>query len=313
MISRIISNIFKRKYFREIIAILFFIFLSCNVLAQVIDTVDYFPLNFGNMYHYYHTGDCPPSSIRYFFSIGWVKYNDTVIINEKKYFCITRLYWGLDTVRKDEAGNLLYHYKDNDEIFYKINASEGEQWQCTLPGTDYQPGTVTLTMKSRNDTVITHAGIFTNCLRIGFRGPGAFDSKTHWLAPNIGLIAQCLDEPDILYEAILKGVNYPITNISNVRNPINSFNIFQNYPNPFNPTTIIKYTIKENSTVTLKVYDVLGREVSTLINGNKESGSYSVSFDGKNLSSGIYFYRLEAIPNNGGNKVTIQKSMMLMK
>jgi hypothetical protein len=104
-----------------------------------------------------------------------------------------------------------------------------------------------------------------------------------------------------------------INSIEEKNEVINFFMIYQNYPNPFNPTTTINYTIKGNSIVTLKVYDVLGREVSTLINGNKESGSYSVSFDGKNLSSGIYFYRLEAIPNNGGNKVTIQKSMMLMK
>jgi hypothetical protein len=100
--------------------------------------------------------------------------------------------------------------------------------------------------------------------------------------------------------------------IMNVIEDNNSILIL-NYPNPFNPSTTINYTIKDNSFVSLKVYDVLGREISTLVNGNKEMGSYSVTFDGKNLSSGIYFYRLEAIPIDGGKKITIQKSMLLMK
>jgi aminopeptidase N len=68
----------------------------------------------------------------------------------------------------------------------------------------------------------------------------------------------------------------------------------QNYPNPFNPITIIKYEIFETGLVTLKVYDVLGREVATLVNEEKLSGSYEIKFDGSDLSSGVYFYKLQA-------------------
>ncbi len=72
------------------------------------------------------------------------------------------------------------------------------------------------------------------------------------------------------------------------------FSLEQNYPNPFNPITKIKYQIPELSFVTIKVYDVLGSEVITLVNEEKPVGSYEVEFDGKDLTSGVYFYRLQA-------------------
>jgi hypothetical protein len=71
-------------------------------------------------------------------------------------------------------------------------------------------------------------------------------------------------------------------------------NLAQNYPNPFNPSTTIKYSIPKQSNVTIKVFDVLGREVTTLVNKEQSQGNYEVDFDGTKLSSGIYFYRLQA-------------------
>ena len=68
----------------------------------------------------------------------------------------------------------------------------------------------------------------------------------------------------------------------------------QNYPNPFNPTTVISSQLPVNSYVTLKVYDVLGREVATLIDNDLPAGEYSIPFDGKDLSSGVYIYCLRA-------------------
>lgn len=72
------------------------------------------------------------------------------------------------------------------------------------------------------------------------------------------------------------------------------FALEQNYPNPFNPTTIIKYEIPQNGFVSLKVYDILGKEVALLENGIENAGRYEVKFDGSNLSSGVYFYRIQA-------------------
>jgi hypothetical protein len=86
-----------------------------------------------------------------------------------------------------------------------------------------------------------------------------------------------------------------------------SFEISQNYPNPFNPSTSIQFKIPENSFVTLKVYNVLGKEVATLLNEEKNAGLYEVTFDATDFSSGIYFYKIEA-----GNFVATKK-MILMK
>jgi hypothetical protein len=72
-----------------------------------------------------------------------------------------------------------------------------------------------------------------------------------------------------------------------------TFTLFANYPNPFNPSTKIRYAIPQNSSVTLKVFDLHGREIVTLVNERKAPGSYEVTFDASNLSSGVYFYQLK--------------------
>jgi hypothetical protein len=84
------------------------------------------------------------------------------------------------------------------------------------------------------------------------------------------------------------------------------FALFQNFPNPFNPTTKINYEIPKLSFVTLNVYNVLGSEVTTLVNEKKAPGTYVVEFDGSNLSSGIYFYRMQA-----GDYVETKKMVLL--
>lgn len=85
-----------------------------------------------------------------------------------------------------------------------------------------------------------------------------------------------------------------------------SFKLEQNFPNPFNPATVIKYEIAEESDVSLRVYDVLGNIVAELVNEKKPSGSYTVDFNGVNLSSGFYVYVLRA-----GNFVQSRKMLLI--
>jgi hypothetical protein len=80
----------------------------------------------------------------------------------------------------------------------------------------------------------------------------------------------------------------------------------QNYPNPFNPVTTIEFTLKENSIVSLKVFDILGREVMTIINEMLEEGIHQVEFNGSDLKSGIYFYEMQA-----GNFSDVKKFILL--
>ena len=91
------------------------------------------------------------------------------------------------------------------------------------------------------------------------------------------------------------------------------FELSQNYPNPFNPSTSIRYSISQNSFVKLAVYDMLGREVNLLVSGVREQGSYSVEFNGSNLPSGVFMYRLEIWPNDASKSLLFVKKLMLLK
>ncbi|MFA5403866.1 MAG: T9SS type A sorting domain-containing protein [Ignavibacteria bacterium] len=100
-----------------------------------------------------------------------------------------------------------------------------------------------------------------------------------------------------------------ITGISgNNYNVPNNYSLFQNYPNPFNPNTKIEFNIKEKGLVTLKVYNILGKEISTLVNKNMSAGTYDLTFYGDNYSSGLYFYSLFV----NGIKID-SKKMILIK
>lgn len=110
-----------------------------------------------------------------------------------------------------------------------------------------------------------------------------------------------------------QNINYngtfgPLTGITNTNNSTpDKFALHQNYPNPFNPYSVIKFKIKDSRFVTLKVYDGLGREIKSLVKDNLNAGEYEVTFDGSNLPSGLYFYKLTA-----GDYSEVKK-MMLVK
>lgn len=75
----------------------------------------------------------------------------------------------------------------------------------------------------------------------------------------------------------------------------NSFTLYQNFPNPFNPATQISFYVPTAQSITIKLFDLLGNEVTTLVDGKISAGVHSVQFDGNRLSSGIYLYKLEAV------------------
>jgi len=86
-----------------------------------------------------------------------------------------------------------------------------------------------------------------------------------------------------------------------------NFKLFQNYPNPFNPTTVIKFNINSSSYVILNIYDVLGNIVKELVNDKLDIAQYEIKFDGTNLVSGVYYYRLIT------NSYSQTKKLLLMK
>lgn len=128
----------------------------------------------------------------------------------------------------------------------------------------------------------------------GFRGIYFVNALTGWAVGNNGII--------------VKTTTGGITNISNISRIIpESFSLEQNYPNPFNSNTIIRFQIKDSRFVNLKVFDLSGREVRTLVNKKLNPGIYEVRFDASDLPSGVYFYRLEA------DNFTSTKKLILLK
>jgi hypothetical protein len=140
--------------------------------------------------------------------------------------------------------------------------------------------------------------------------------------PDLGtVLAKCDIAEIIVYDTVLSDsgrlaiekylndkYNITVTGVehSQNRNIPESYTLYQNFPNPFNPSTTIKYSIPQASFVTLKVYDILGREVQSLVNEEKPTGSYEIKFNGSYLSSGVYFYRMHA-----GSFVSTKKLILL--
>jgi Secretion system C-terminal sorting domain len=167
---------------------------------------------------------------------------------------------------------------------------------------------------------IDSIGGAANFVFAGTNGKGVFvsiDTGKTWSGFNAGMshttVLSLIINNNTLFAATDRGVwtlALPDVITAVKRKPVgtpNRFSLSQNYPNPFNPTTKIKYQLSVNSFVTLKVYDILGREVARLVNERQNAGDYAVTFNAGSLSSGVYFYRLTA----GGSAAT--KKLMLIK
>jgi hypothetical protein len=127
-------------------------------------------------------------------------------------------------------------------------------------------------------------------------------------------VKEILHDSLFVYTASEK-YSIPITYDTSLLNDVPERNVPQtnsillnNFPNPFNPSTVISYSILKSAFVTLEIYDMLGREIHTLVNEFQMVGNYSFNFDASKLSSGVYFYRLQL-----GNDFIKTKKMLLMR
>lgn len=158
----------------------------------------------------------------------------------------------------------------------------------TMPG-----GAVLQALRLRRDDRYT-SNIYNRTISYAFltkSGAMLEVSARDTTAPNSGIIQ---------VDAITWRLPTGIVNVRNEDQIPSRYSLSQNYPNPFNPSTTIEYHLPTASHVLLRVYDVLGRGVATLVNENKSAGVYTVSFDASELAGGVYFYRLQVTPWRDG-------------
>jgi len=142
--------------------------------------------------------------------------------------------------------------------------------------------------------------------------PGNISAVTEWSLTGLqdGQYEWRLRAVDAAYVGSFNAFGYFNIGISTTIDPMNNlplvYSIEQNYPNPFNPTTTIKYSIPQAGLVTIKLYNIIGAEVTKLVNETKQAGNYEVSFDATGLPSGAYFYRLQA-----GSFIDTKKMILL--
>lgn len=191
------------------------------------------------------------------------------------------------------AVNALYVFAGTNKGIYR-SSDNGEHWQ---PFNNGLANIHVLSLLAHDSTIY-----------LGTNGGGVYlstDNGEQWTSVNAGLQDTSITSIYIYKRNILAGsstgriwvhsLSQSFTNVSPTRHvfPI-KYSLQQNYPNPFNPTTTINYSIPKTILVTIKIYDMLGRKVSTLVGRKESPGNYSVIFNGIGLSSGIYFYQMKA-------------------
>lgn len=166
--------------------------------------------------------------------------------------------------------------------------SNGEQCDCTIDGPD---GFVDLTLKFDAKSLIAALGEVNNDDELSLTMTGNLSDGTVFEGSD------CVSIAGVKLGKDLDG------NLSNVPE---EYALFENYPNPFNPSTTIKYSIPNTEFVSIKVYDVIGNELTTLVNKEQPAGNYEVRFDASSLSSGIYLYKITS-----GSFIQTKKMLLL--
>ena len=299
---------------KKIIIFLFIIFTTVELKSQVVQFADYYPLSVGNFFVYIDEEYSPPST-----SVFKLSVTKDTNANNHKYFKVMRsanhiAEFLIGWFRYDSTnGNLLVYSPGNGCLPYandKIIDSLASKKSNHCDGCIYNA----MNLRTCTDTI--NGTYFGQTVKTKSYHHDGLTFEDLVYAKGFGKVSYTGGEPVITYIIFMKGckingVVYGDTILSNVSQisgilPI-EFKLSQNYPNPFNPATNIKFSIPKNSNVILKVFDMLGKEISTLVNEKLNAGEYERSFDGSNLPSGVYFYKLTS------GEFTETKKMLMIK
>jgi Secretion system C-terminal sorting domain len=286
------------------IILLMLLILSSETKAWDSTAAKFYPLNIGDEYVYQRVQlilECFPVSSNKF-KVTVV--SDTILSNGKKYFIFSGFNWPFQRI--DSSSMNVYSYQNGEDVLLdSLLGNSGDLFNGKRNPESIYPAVIFKTTR----TIFNE----TKNAKVILNGVNNFGPYSYSLVEGFGLtdISNCLDfgESYELKGCIIKGVVYgdTTTGIRQISSTIpEKFSLEQNYPNPFNPKTIINYELPITNYVSLKVYDVLGKEVAALVSQKQNAGSYEVEFNGENFSSGIYFYKLEA-----GNFIETKRMILL--
>ncbi|MFZ1321562.1 MAG: T9SS type A sorting domain-containing protein [Ignavibacteria bacterium] len=286
--------------------LLVFVLIPLRSYSWDTTAAKFYPLNVGNVYIYEETSlwfNCDPFEFRNFHK---VIINDIVLKpNGKMYYQFTGWWnpsgfspsWNYQRV--DSTTMNIYAYDETNNSEYLIdslkinsgNSFSGNRFNSQIPVGHCNGFLILNIMGEMRNTMLLNSAIFSSITAgygiaegIGFTGYSSCEigSGTSYHLKG------CILNGELFGDTSLTKITQTSTKIPD------HYSLSQNYPNPFNPMTIINYQCSMYNDVSLKVFDVLGNEVSTLVNEKQTAGSYSVTFDGSNFPSGVYFYKLEA-------------------
>jgi hypothetical protein len=257
-----------------------------------------FPLQEGNIWQYQSSDPFNPMPLESKI-IG-----DTLLSNAKRYSMLTGFTLGTNFLRQEGLKVYAYDRTDSTEyVLFDFAAGLND----TLSHHSNGQRTVVAGGKHTYPSTSSSYWIF---FELAGTGPGSYVFYNWTIEDSIGLTALTMEPGNSwnLSGAIVNGrLIGTITGILGETHALPARPVLQqNYPNPFNPWTTIPYELPRPSHVTLTVYDVLGREVATLVNGVEEPGYKSVQFNASDMASGVYFCRLQS-----GNVVDTKKILLL--
>lgn len=288
----------------KILLSLIFVINTLTLFAQADSVLDFWPVHKGDVWQY--SSVSTNEVIR-------TQYIDSVTIdsasNDKLVF--GRNIAGTTNYTKDRIDTLdnLYNLNFNPEyVRYKLYADTGDVWIAGI-----SPDTVTIRIFAEFNSIV----LGVNTITKGYRserhlsGPPYLTSLgDDYLAKGFGLVRSDIEGGDIYYlsGAIINGVKYGIITSVEKETPVpKSFDVIANYPNPFNSSTLVTYTIANESNVNISVYDLLSRKVKDIIDEKKRKGSYKIRLNANELSSGIYFLVLKT------NSIILTHKICLLK
>ncbi|MDR3628072.1 MAG: T9SS type A sorting domain-containing protein [Ignavibacteriaceae bacterium] len=291
-----------------------------NVKQYAQDSLQYFPYNAGDKWSYYvldfnqgHYETITIDSVKSD-SLGEIVYksgdqmtSNRLVVDTTKAIVYASYFNSLDST---------WQLLD----LYHLKANVGDYWNVYRDTTKSNWFGVSASLDTNVFGVRKRVKTFEHF--VGFYGGDTTGENTHdptnwgsflWedYAYGVGMTHRGLEGGEDWYligTVLNKDTLGTIVSVKEISNNLpQKFDLLQNYPNPFNPTTIIEYQLPKGGFATLKIYDILGREVSTLVNGFRTQGKYSISFNASKLASGIYFYQLKS---NGFSSI---KKMILTK